>query len=250
MAGTKRKRGSKKPYRSSKKSRSAAATPMEIDKAVEKALNTRTGGTVGLKRKYFDKTVNVTAVATSVTLYNPSSNAQTLNSVPQGDSSSSRDGDNMVMKSIQVKGYISRNLDQDLPDAPSSIVMELMLVMDLQTNATALTAGDVVDGDAGRLLQSIPNSKRFIILGRKTITLDCPNLATDGTNTFSSGSQLRKFKMFAKLNHKVNFISTTDAVGSILDRSLNVIAVASTATAPNDVGMFYTSRLRFVDVSG
>lgn len=216
---------------------------MDIDKAVDKALNMRTGGTVGLKRKFFDKVVSEGAIPDTITLIDPNSDAETLNSVPQGDTASSRDGDDMTMKSIQIKGIVARANAADQADVPLPGTVEIMLVLDLQTNGTALTPGDVVNGVAGLLLQDVPNARRFIILGRKCITFDTPNCGTDGTNTLSTGGQIRKFKMFTKLNHRVKFRSTSDAVGSILDRSLHVIAIASTASI---FTMSYTSRLRFV----
>jgi hypothetical protein len=219
---------------------------MDVDKAVRRELNRRQGGVIGLERNFYDKTVGNTSIGTTMTLINPNSNAETLNSVPQGDGASQRTADKITMKSIQVKGTVTRLADTDLADAPQGMIAEVFLILDLYSNGTAPTATDVLTGPAGKSMQVVPNAARFIVLGRKSVVFDSPSMGTDGTNTQTTGGQIRKFKMFVKLNHVCRYIATADAVTSQLDRALSIVAVSSLASAPNELLLSYRSRLRFM----
>lgn len=231
-SGTKRKRMSA----GKRKKRKTADT--------RSSSNIRRGGLTDLNLRFFDKTLGATTVPTTGAVFNPSSNGQFLNSVPDASGPSARTNNRIIMKSVQVRGRFDRDVHGSLTGPGNAMVMDIFLIMDLSPNGAIPTVPEIFSNAvAGEMLQNIGNSQRFIILKRKTLTMDCPNMAA--VASVGTGGQYRSFKMFKKLNHEVAFTGTSDAVGSVSKKSLSIVAIASENAIPNTVALRYTSRIRY-----
>lgn len=217
-----------------------------------RGLNVRTGGFQGIELKFYDTSLIAAALvaptdATGAEV-DPSATI-VLNSVIQADGEENRDGRQITMKKISVRGVITcpSQTNQTVPE--TSTVVYIALVLDKQTNKATINSEDVFKNEGGNSataaspFRNLQNIKRFSIL--KTVTLILPQVQSvwDGTNFEQYGSTT-PFEIHKDLNLSVNYAGTTETVLNITDNSLHLIAFC------NDVSMVpnisYNARLRFV----
>jgi len=209
--------------------------------------NIRTGGFLGIEKKFVDYEVGadaMTAVWASGE-QNPTG-IGCINAIAQGDGANQRDGRQVVVYSVQVKGYVMI-ATQEAQTAPlEDEIVRIALVWDTQANGVELSAENVFvtggndnDVNSQRDLQYI---KRFKVLKDITLNLRVRNVQL-AANDFSWGTQRIPFNMTYRFKKplKVNFNGTTAVVGSIVDNAISVISCA-TSTNPE---MWYRSRVRF-----
>lgn len=226
---------------------------------VKRVLNGRTGGYVGLEKKFFDSSAGANAIVATTDASGGEEDPfgqNCLNCPAQGDGESERDGRQIAMDSINIKGVVSiaAQADQTAGDVVPDVF--IALVMDKQTNGTQMNSEDCFanpGGDAFLAAQPFRNleyQQRFTVL--KTVHISSQRIAGaiqpvyDGTNIEQQGVTV-PWSMYVKLNgKKVNFISgqTSSVVAAIADNSLHVIAYAS-STSMNPA-ITYASRLRFM----
>jgi len=226
---------------------------------VKRVLNGRTGGFVGLEKKFYDTAKNFAIVSPSDATggeQDPGAGVLCLNAPAQGDGESQRDGRQIAMQSINIKGVvqIASQTDQTAGDVVPDIF--IALVVDTQTNGSQMNSEDCFENPGGvsalaaQPFRNLEYSQRFRVL--KTVRIASAVLAGaiqpvyDGTNIEQQGAQV-PFSMYVNLKGmKVNYISgqTTSVIGAIADNSLHVVAYASnTSMVPT---LTYAARLRFV----
>lgn len=225
--------------------------------AVRQILNGRTGGFVGLERKFFDS-AQIAAIAAPNNAAGGEVDPTTLaclNCPAQGDSENQRDGRQIAMDSINIRGVVTlaAQTDQTAGDVLPSII--IALVLDKQTNAAQLNSEDVFENPsasaalAANPFRNLEYTGRFRVL--RTVEVTAADFAGsiqpvyDGTNIEQQGASVA-FSMYVPLKGmKVNFLSgqTTSVIGAIADNSLHMIAYCnSTSMAPT---INYNARLRF-----
>jgi len=222
-------------------------------KSKKPALNARTGGLLGIELKYFDTSKLSFTAAQSTDATGGEADPTTilcLNGVPQGDTSSSRDGNIIGMKSLQVVGNVrvDKMLNQTAPkDIPS---VYIAVVLDTQTNGAQLASEDVFQNPGASMflaaspLRNMSYTSRFRVLGAQKVELAQPTMSWDGTN-FEVNGQSQAFEFFIDLKGmKTRFQSgtTTGYVGTIVDNSIHVIAFQNSADYLAEVS--YQARLR------
>jgi len=123
MARTYKPRGSPRSSRSSRRgyvssmrsaSRGAVYSAKRANMVSSRARrvgvkNVRTGGLLGIETKFYDTSRSAAALAAPTDASGGEidpTGTDALNTVPQGDSASSRDGMKISMKSIQIEGRI------------------------------------------------------------------------------------------------------------------------------------------------
>lgn len=175
-----------------------------------------------------------------------------LTAPAQGDTASSRDGKQIIGKSVHVTGQVYM-LPAELENTPPIAThVFLALVLDKQTNNAQLNSEDVftnVAADASLNTKSIRNlnfAKRFKVLKTQEFVFDNTAVSHFAVDSFSRSGRSQTFDWFIPLNDlKINFNSTTTGViGNVLDNSIHVIGIAnSTLLAPT---VSYNSRFRFI----
>jgi len=212
----------------------------------------------GVEKKYFDCARGAFAIPAPADASGGEADPATLdclNCPAQGDTEVNRDGRQITMESINIKGVVqvAAQANQTAADVIPDVF--IALVLDKQTNAAQLNSEDVFENpSASASLASSPflnlsYTRRFKVL--KTVKVTAQQIAGaiqpafDGTNLEQQGAQI-PWSMFCDLkNLKTNFLSgeTTSVVAAIADNSLHIIAYASGAgLMPN---LYYNSRLRF-----
>lgn len=216
------------------------------------SLNARSGGFLGIEKKFYDTTLVagvVNSSATMASMENDPASVNCLNGVDQGDGESQRDGRKIAMDSIQVSGHVRIPAQIDQTSLDLAPVVKVYLVLDKQTNGAQLNSEDVfVNPGASTATSDAPfknlqYDSRFQILGVRTFT--CPPIPAtwDGTNMEASGVTL-PFSIYKSLKGmQVTFKGTTAGVANIVDKSLHIIACCNAQnSAPT---LYYNSRLRF-----
>ncbi len=215
--------------------------------------NPRIGGFLGIELKFYDSkltagTLNATSDGSGGE-QDPSATVL-FNTVVQGDGESNRDGRQIVMKSLSIRGTISvaAQTNQTVPE--QSPVIFMALILDTQTNGATVASEDVYVNKAGNSTQAaspfrnLQNIKRFRVLKSKRFGMQMPRITWDGTNIEQAG-YIKPFEMYVDLkNMGVNYSGTTETVANITDNSLHL--VAWTSHTDNVPTMNYNARLRFV----
>lgn len=209
--------------------------------------NVRTGGFMGLEKKFLDSHRASTLVVDTAAgaECDPAANASCLNAIAQGDGESNRDGRKCTLVSVQIHGQVKMIPAADLADPRSAQHVVVLLVLDKQTNGAQLSSENVVSAanEPNLFFQNLQYVQRFQILARRDIDIEDGNFMADGANTGSTGGAIRFFNIYKRLKIPVVFTGTTADIANISDNSLHVIAVA---TSSGQVYMEYQARVRFL----
>jgi len=173
-----------------------------------------------------------------------------LNTVVQGDGEENRDGRQILMKNISIRGTISVAAQTNQVAGDQSPTIFIALVLDKQTNGVTIASEDVYKNESASAVlatspfRNLQNIKRFRVLKTLRFALPQAEMVWDGTNIEQSGFTF-PWEMYAELNNlQVNYSGTTETVASITDNSLHLIGWTShTDLVPT---MNYNARLRFV----
>lgn len=210
------------------------------------------GAAVSGEMKYFDTDLQSTALAACTTtwvagtLTNPSSTINlgdaavaTPNCLfaPKVSASlNGRIGRKVRVYRIKVHGFIIMAAQAAQAAADTPTVVRLMLVMDKQTNAAAMTAAQLMnDADNSNAtvlsFQNPNNFGRFKVLKEKWFDLGNMNMAgSPTTGDVIQAGTVRKFKLTYKFRTPllVNFNATNGGtVADIVDNSFHIVCGAN-----------------------
>lgn len=217
--------------------------------------NIRTGGLLSIERKYFDTSLVSSALANPSDATGGELNPATIlcfNGVPTGDGATNRDGMEISMQQLEIKGTIQVPSQANQTQADTVPMVLLSVVLDTQTNGTDINSEDVYTNPAASTLlaaaplRKMENRKRFRVLKQRVLSLRMPSVTYDGTNMEQTGYSV-PFKFFIRLNGlKTQFKTgtTTGYYDTIIDNKICLIGYCnSTSLAPT---VSYNARLRFV----
>lgn len=235
--------------RSAKRYRGAVvgALPRAAYRGRLRRRNIRTAGFLGIEKKFVDYAVSSQAIVATASSAesDPGAGVNCLNAIGQGDGESQRDGRKAVIKSVFIRGMISKGIDSDQADAKNGYLVRILVVHDKQTNAAQLNSEDVLDDGSTTKIMAPYNmqyTQRFKVLMDRTYRLNPTNSQTDGANTGSVGWQAVPFKFYKALNMPCTFVANNATIADIADNSLHVIALANTT----GLTLNYESRVRFI----
>lgn len=196
--------------------------------------------------KYFDSVREIVAIPSTTTwagtvldpnVY-PVANMNCLFAPTNGAGISQRIGKACKVVKIKITGLVTTPNQVNQVAADAACMIRILLVQDMQTNATQMTGTQLMTspGVASVALaplthQNVDNFGRFRVLKDKKILIQDPNMAWDGTN-IEQGGQLRQFKMNYKCRVPINvrFNATNGGtVADIVDHSFHVLAISSNA---------------------
>ncbi len=218
------------------------------------AANIRTAGFLGIEVKFYDTSLATAGLLATTDAtggeFDPSATIK-LNTVIRGDGEQNRDGKQISMRNITVRGVITIDKQANQTVSDEAPVIFIALVLDTQTNGATLNSEDVyTNKSANAKLAATPFrnllfAKRFRVLKSLRFRLPDPNMTYDGTNIEINGYH-RQFEMFADLRGmKCNFnAGTTEDVANIIDNSLHIVGFCSSQNLGPDIN--YNARLRFV----
>lgn len=160
--------------------------------------------------------------------------------IPQGDTESTRDGRQAVIKSIQIRGNMFNTTALWGNAAEVAPIVYLYLVLDTQCNGAAAAITDVFTSNAMHsAMLNLNNSSRFRIL--KAWQWNATPYA--GVTTAFNGN-IKQIEFYKKCNIKMDWSSTTGAIGEI--RSNNIFLCAGASNGDDIITFSGNCRLRFV----
>lgn len=226
--------------------------------------NMRTGGLLGLEKKYFDQsdTATVPTGVSGMTAHDISEQlaSKCLNAPATGDGAQNREGRKIYCINFQVNGtlFIVPRQDQGYAKFTGGSVF-LAVVLDKQNNASSYVEGgqvwdNPVDDSVTAVVpfRNMSNSSRFVVLKKKLINLKNINATTYYDNTGSAASQSMNiqgftipFQLFVKGGFTTSFTTTGTTADSqnIVDNCVRFFAYVTTSDF--DVEIAYNTRMRF-----
>lgn len=208
-------------------------------------LNERTGGFLGMERKFHDidsglEMVGVTWVSVDPTI------PDTLNGVPQGDGESERDGKNYVVDSLHIRGQIVLPKDEENSNPQPDTVMRIVVVLDTQANGAVLDPAKVLSIAGSQNVYAFRNlqyTSRYKVFYDQKFLLRINNMNEGAINSFAHGQQTALFDVNLTFTPPIQVTTngTTSSVSVIVDNALHIMAI-STAS---DAEIRYKSRIRF-----
>ncbi len=240
--------GAKAKAASSKRKQASVTKARATVLAAKRGANVRTGGFVGIEKKFVDSTSTSTAFTTAWAILAPTGGITDCLSAPGiGTSESQRDGRVFTIHSIHLKGSVTRPTVEAQAGPQTDIDYRLCVVWDTQTNGAPIVGTSEMDAGATNDIHSfrnLQNSKRFIVLWDSGPMTDSVFQMNEGAvNSFASALKITHFSMNKSFKNgiKVRTIGTTADVASISDNSISLIGLAS------DVALDYNfeSRCRF-----
>ncbi len=161
--------------------------------------------------------------------------ADFLNSIAQGNTEHTRDGNECLLRKIKIRGYI-----QNTNGTPQDGVMRLLLVRYKNQMAATLTIGRLLQNTNSAI--STVNTFRNPDYTEQIVVIDDTSFGYDTTQY----SQI-PFKMEKKLNSENKWDSAGGATGDCLLNGLWLVAVTNQATTANAPSIVYEARTSFCD---
>ncbi len=200
--------------------------------------NVRTGGFMGIEKKFADNETNNDAFSSTWATMEDATNSQ-ISGVAQGNGESQRIGRKITILSIHIRMRVhvaaSESVAAPLPDLFGRVV----IVLDKQTNAAQLTATDVMDaGQTDDVLayRNLQQTERFQVLWDKKWFLPAKQSNEGAVNLFAQGAQSTPMMFFNKTfpngGIRVTYNGTaTGVVAAVTDNSIHCIGIANLASA-------------------
>lgn len=207
---------------------------------------------IGLEYKFVDNAVTETAILATWTggEVDPAGGVNCIGACVQGTGESQRDGSRIVVKSIQIQGYVRRIMQSDQADSRHPNLIQVSLVMDTQSNGTQLSAEDVFTVGTepevpGRRV--VANTPRFKVLKTWLCNMQDVSAFNDAAATGSITGNLVPFSCYIKMDQVVNFVAGAGAgtIADFRDVSFHMIAAGTQAGGAADF-ISYNSRVRFM----
>ncbi len=215
----KKKRGHRAPtyIRCGKMVVSDASKALAIASSVKRLLN------VEIKNHDFSQT--------AVTIPDGAGTIFELTNIPQGDTGITRDGANVKITSIYIKGIVI------LAAAATTTTYRIVLVEDKQTNQAIYVTADLLATVAN--VQSVvsplnlDNQFRFNVLYDRIYHVDDSNMKS------------QDFKIYKKVNKRLRFDASTPDITDLRSSSYSLLCISTEPT--NAPSLRFEARLRFVD---
>lgn len=204
----------------------------------KRSANARTGGLLAIERKFNDDLVTPQTLNPASWSFIDPSTPKHLTSIAQGDGPSQRDGRQVVINSLFIRGRCVNN-------RPYGARVRIAIVLDTQTNGSVPVADEVyMFPNAGTEIDSFRNlewTQRYKVLYDKTFTLNAfPFL--DGVGGIESSRPVKNFEVnLTNLNIRQQYKDTGGELANVTDNSFHIMAVSDNS----DLSVEYQSRCRF-----
>ena len=199
----------------------------------------RTGGFFGVQyRRSMNekKTVDTDSVSYNA---DTTGTSQLLNGVATGTDFTDRIGRKIILKSLQVQGWV-----QPIDDSTGFALCRLLVVYDMQSNGAAPAITDILKSATSEANINLNNRDRFKILFDKRFMIG--KVTNTTTQTYAASPTCFKVQLYRKLNLETLYNGTTNAVGSIATGAVYAWVIGNLGA---NAGGFMTlsTRIRFVD---
>lgn len=179
-------------------------------------------------------------VAQATYLFDTTGSVTCLNLLAVGDDNTNRDGRQVTIKSVQVRGLI-RPVDQ----LTSETLCRVLLVWDNAVNSgTIATIAQILTAATSCSFPLVDNAQRFTILSDQSYPIGA---VTDTATQAREGSPtVHCYEYYRKLNLVTQYSGTTAAIGSIQNGALYLVTIGNNAAGSGGL-LQCATRVRFTD---
>jgi len=162
-----------------------------------------------------------------------------LNGVAIGDDYTTRDGRQITVKSVQVRGSV---LPIDSSTQPT--MARLLLVWDNAANGALATIAQILSASTSNSFPLVDNANRFTILCDQQYVVG--GFQTTATQAYAGSPMINPVHVYKKLDSITQYGATTAAIGSVQNGALLMVTIGDQAAAAGAVFSLAT-RVRFTD---
>lgn len=191
------------------------------------------------KRASIEQELKVSDIAAAVYGADTAGTVTALNLTAVGDDNTSRDGRQILNKSIHIQGQLFMTDDSGGPN-----LARMLLVWDSQPNGAIAVVTDVLTASNSVSGTNLNNRERFRII--RDLRLSQGTVSNTATQAFSNSDNTYMINEYVKLNDmKTTYKGTTAVIGDVSTGALLMVTIGSAAASA--AGQFYVhTRLRFV----
>lgn len=171
--------------------------------------------------KFYDTNITATVVASTGTKF-PATDL-TFVKIPVGTGPSERIGRQIRLKSVNAYLTVTK-----VADTSSTDVVRIIWLLDTQANGSSPNVNEILNTASYNSFRNMANSKRFVFLGDKEITIASQNW--NGTQFSAIDRQVNFFK---NMNTVIEYDSsvTTGALTTIRSNNILMLAISKNGTA-------------------
>lgn len=212
-------------------------SPRPRIRAFRKGFN-RTGGFYGRFRrggelKFLDTAISLANIAVGTGALSGS-----LVVIPQADTESGRDGRQVIVKKLSIKGHVITDaavLGQER--------VRILLIQDKQTNGALGTIENILETNDINAFRNLENIHRFVVLKDMQVRMPPKQINTAAT---TSMIQCVPFSINTNLNIPIDYDSSATTGAIATQRSNGLFLIALTFNT-NQSDITATCRIRFQD---
>lgn len=209
------------------------------------ALNKRTGGFRGMEKKFLDREIAAVGLNVNWTIQDDVNDS--LNGMKTGTGESDRIGRVIHIYSLHFQYFFDSLFQKQEVNPLTQLRMRIIVFIDKQCNGAIPVVGDVLEltnASTYLALKNLQFATRFQFLYDRNHTLGRSGMNEGVVDSFASGhvtSNVFSFKKYWKTGLKVTFDGVDEAITSITDKAIHVMAVANTG----DCDLTWQSRIRY-----
>lgn len=162
-----------------------------------------------------------------------------INGVAVGDDNTTRDGRQITLKSVQVRGSF-----QNVDATSGASMCRLLLVWDNAANGSLATITQILSASTSNSFPNVDNSNRFTILSDTQYVVG-PYVNT-ATQAIAPSPGVAAVNIYKKLNSITQYSSTTSDIASIQNGALLMVTIGDQAVGGGGL-FFMAARCRFTD---
>jgi len=163
-----------------------------------------------------------------------------LNGIAVGDDNTSRDGRQVTIKSVQVRGIL-----QPVDAGTSPGKSRLLLVWDNAANSGAIaTVAQILSASTANSFPLIDNAQRFTILHDESNSLG--GYDQTATQAVAGSPTVVDINIYKRVNAVTQYSGTAATIGSIQNGALLMVTIG-TNVANNGGTFVVATRVRFTD---
>ncbi len=214
------KKNNRKPsyYRHGMNALTLASNALTVANQVKKMIN--------VEYKFLDTSETLMQIGSGANIFQ-------ISNIPQGDTESSRDGSQVKVVRINIRGTVRMN------DSVPSTNVRVMLICDKQTNSAIYLHGDLLQNTAVDLNIVSPlnldNKYRFHVLYDK-------NFLYSNNGKFNS-----QFNINKNIQTRMRFDGATADIANITSSSYSLVVFSDENAPAGQPFLTFTARIRFVD---
>jgi len=183
--------------------------------------------------KYVDQGAGTYAVDTTGTV-------TCLNLLAVGDDNTTRDGRQVTIKSVQLRGMLS-----PVDAATNDNLARVIFVWDNANNSGAIaTIAQILTASTSTAFPLVDNANRFTILSDQSFAMGSFN--NTATQAVAGSPSVQTISLYKKINQVTQYSGTTAAIGSIQNGALLMVTIGSQAAGLGSV-LTANIRVRFTD---